>query len=118
MPADQLVHETLADRVVIKDVALASELGVEDDLEQQVSKLFGHLVVVARLDGVEQLVDLFDRVPTQRPMVLFAVPRTSVRRAQGGHDLQELADGREFLGRRLGHGNLEGSGWWSVISDQ
>ena len=70
---------------------------MENHLQQQIAQFLGHLVVVARLDGVNQFIDLLNRVAAQRLMVLLAVPRTARRRAQPGHDFEQIVDGGRFF---------------------
>jgi ABC-type polar amino acid transport system ATPase subunit len=55
-----------ADLFKIKRAAFARELAVENHLQQQIAQFLGHLVVVARLDGVNQFIDLLDGVAAQR----------------------------------------------------
>src|SRR5207249_7002817 len=41
-------------------------------------------------NGVDQLIDLFDRMETERLVVLFPIPWASFRRTQFGHYLQQF----------------------------
>jgi hypothetical protein len=50
-----------------------------------------------RLDGVNQFIDLLDGVAAQRHVRLLAVPRTARRRAQPGHDFEQIVDGGLFF---------------------
>ena len=67
----------------------ARQLGLEDDLQQQIAELLAQVVGRAAIDRVDHLVRLFDHVGTQRLQRLLAVPRASVRREQALHDLDE-----------------------------
>ena len=65
MPAHELFHDQPADLFEIKRAAFARQLAVEDDLQQQIAEFLGHFVVVLRLDGVNQFIDLLDGVAPQ-----------------------------------------------------
>jgi hypothetical protein len=74
MAPDELVGDAPRDGVKVKGAAFAAELTVKDDLEQEVAQFLDHLLFVARLDGIEKFVYLFDGVVSERVVVLFAVP--------------------------------------------
>src|ERR1017187_1989462 len=97
MTADEFFHEHAADFLEIKRAALARELAVENHLQQQIAEFLGHLVIVARLDGVNQFINLLDGMAAQRHVALLAVPRTARGRAQPRHDLQQFLDGWALL---------------------
>jgi len=101
MTTDEFVHQMTCDLLEIERSALASQLTMENHLQQQVTQFLGHLVVIARFDGVNQLIDLFDGVAAQGQVVLLSVPRAALGRAQFGHDAQELVD-RRFLFHKFG----------------
>ena len=63
----------------------AAEVGVKQHLVQHVPEFLDHVRPVARLDGVDELVALFDQVFEQRLVCLFAVPRAPVLAAQSRH---------------------------------
>ena len=63
-------------------------------LQQQIAEFLRHFMVVAGFDGVNQFIDLLDGVAAQRHVALLAVPRTTARRAQPRHDLEQIVDGR------------------------
>ena len=81
-----LFHEQAADLFKIKRAAFARQLAMKNNLQQQITEFLGHLVVVARLDGVNQFIDLLDGVAPQRHVALLAVPRTTRGRAEPSHD--------------------------------
>src|SRR5437868_1365963 len=82
------------DFLEIKRAPLRCELAVKHDLEQQIAEFFGQFMVVTGFDGIEQLVNLLDRVPTEREMVLFPIPWAALWRTQPRHDLQQIINGR------------------------
>ena len=80
--ADDLRGERGLDVGQVEDAFLGGELGVQDDLQQQVAELAGQLGGRAALERVVDLVRLLEQVVAQRGVGLLAVPRTAVRLAQ------------------------------------
>ena len=66
---DQLGHDPLGHVVDVPPALLRRDLRVERHLQQQVAELVADRVVVAAVDGVEQLVRLLQEVPGQRRCV-------------------------------------------------
>ena len=63
---------------------------MESDLEQQVAKFVTQFVEIVLLDGIGDLVGLFERVWRDGPEVLLQVPgATAAGIAQAGHDFQQ-----------------------------
>ena len=77
MSANQFVGDVAGNFFKIKSAPFVGELAMKDDLEEKVTEFFGHLVVIAGLDGIEQFINLLDRVPAQCAMILLTVPGTS-----------------------------------------
>jgi hypothetical protein len=50
-------------------------------------------VIVARLNGVYQLINFLHRVPAQGQVILLAVSRAAPRRTQASHYLEKVVDG-------------------------
>ena len=65
-------------------------LCIKQHLQQQVAEFFGKMRKVSPLDGVEDLVGLFERVLTNGIESLLAVPGAATRRTQSGHDRRRL----------------------------
>ena len=82
--------------------ALPGDVGMEDDLQEQVAQLGGQLVVVAVVDGLGHLVGLLDRHGLHALVGLLAVPGTAAGGAQAGDQLDEAGEG-ETGGRGLEH---------------
>ena len=107
-------HELVADGghdVVGPERALrAAELGLEDDLEQEIAELGAELAPVAAVDRVDDLARLLEHVAAQRLEGLLAVPRAAVGREQALHQLDEAGKGlsRLLLERRDDDG-IEGA---------
>src|SRR5213593_1922348 len=87
------------DFLEIKGAALFAKLTMENNLKQQVPQLFNQFMVVARFDCIQELIDLLDGMPTERLMVLLAVPGAASRGPEARHHPQQVLNGR----RRLYH---------------
>ena len=87
MAADELGVQVFGD-VAEVEVAAASggHLRIEEHLQQQVAELVLQVRPGAALDGVEDLVGLFERVALDGVEGLLAVPGAAAGRAQAGHD--------------------------------
>src|SRR5262249_11030949 len=72
-----------------------------DHLEEDVAELVAERRRVAAVDGVQHLVGLLDEIRTEGRVRLLAVPRTTTRRPQPRHDVDETAEAREGL--RVSH---------------
>ena len=88
VPADQLQAAVVGHRGEVALAALLEEQRQEHDLEEHVAQLVEHLLVVARLGGVGQLVGLLDRVRHDRAGVLLTIPGALA--AEQPRDLVEL----------------------------
>jgi hypothetical protein len=89
MPAHQLVAYLVDDGVDIEAAGFLCEVSMKDDVEENISQLFGKAFEIARLDGFEHFVDFLDQHGLERIEVLLLVPRTAVRTSQRGHDFDE-----------------------------
>ena len=99
MAPDQFVRDMPRDLLEIERPALARQLAMKDDLQQQIAEFFQHLVVVTGFNGVHQFIDFLDGVEPQRSVVLFAVPGTTRGRPQPAHDLDQPVDRGIFFHR-------------------
>ena len=80
--------------VVEREIAvLRRDLRVHDDLQQQVSELFAHMVFFVEVDRFEKFRRLFDEPRAERAVRLFPIPRTSVRRAEPGDRRNQIVNG-------------------------
>ena len=79
MPPDQFIRNAAGDFLEVKCPAFPGQLAMENNLQEQIAKFLFQFMVVAGFDGVEHLIDLFDRMPTQRHVVLLAVPGAALR---------------------------------------
>ena len=105
----ELGRKAAGDRCQVEIPALGSDLCVEDHLEEQVAQLVFEVVQGAPVDGVRDLVGLFDGKRDERGGGLFAIPgATGIPIPQTRHDLHELIDGLHDPLRRLVPGLLAG----------
>src|SRR5438477_558300 len=72
--ANEFFSDMASDFFEIECAALLCQLTVEHHLEQQITQLLGHLLIVAGLNRIDQFIDLLDGMPAQRFVVLLAVP--------------------------------------------
>lgn len=93
MAANEFFGNVSGNVIEIKRAALAGELAVKDDLKEKVPKFFEHFVIVGGFDGIDEFVNLFDGVKTQRHVILLAVPGAAGGRAEAGHNFDEFIDG-------------------------
>jgi len=90
MPPDQLAVQ-LVEHVGDGEMPFVRrQLGIEQNLQQQVAKLFGQMREVTLLDRVEDLVGLFERVLADGVEGLLAIPWAPARRTQTRHDPRRL----------------------------
>src|SRR5205085_8020146 len=73
--------------------ALARELRVQDDLEEEVAQLLADLPGVPRVERLDDLVGLLEHVGPQRRSGLGAVPGAAALAAQARDDLDQAGDG-------------------------
>jgi len=62
------------------------DLGVEENLEEEVAEFLGEFGVVARVEGVENFVGFLDEVGAEGGVGLFAIPGAAAGGAKAGHD--------------------------------
>ena len=73
--------------------SLASQLRVHHHLKQKVAQFLAEVRIVSLLDGINDLVALFDERSSEAGVRLLAVPRATIRRAQADDDSLEAGDG-------------------------
>ena len=92
---------------------LGGHLRVKEHLQQEVAEFIAQLRPGAPLNGVEDLVGFFQRMPLDRVEGLLLIPGAAVRPAQTGHDGSGLCNGlagfpclRNFQGFLICHGSM------------
>jgi hypothetical protein len=103
VPSGHLVADSV-DHVVHRELAgLGPELSVEDDLKQQVAELLHEMVPRALVDGLHDLVGLFDDVRAKGSPGLLAIPRAATFGPEASHEGEE---GDEASAGGVSHGTI------------
>ena len=103
--ADHLVVDSGDHVGNIEGAGFQGQIGVKQDLQQQVAEFFGQFAWIAFFQGVENLVSLLDQVGFQGCMGLLAVPGATTRGAQASLDVDQ---GFEEVSNRLAGWFLSG----------
>jgi len=86
MAANHFVVD-FADDVVDGEAAVfGGNLGMEEDLEEEVAEFLGEFGVVSGVEGVEDFIGFFDQVGAEGGVGLLAVPGAAAGRTEVGHD--------------------------------
>ena len=105
MAIDQLLAEGVADVLDVVLAFLLADLGVKNDVEQQVAQLLFDLLGVIFEDGLAQFKGLLDGVCAEALARLHAVPRAFL--PQVVHDVEQSAEGLHLFFFRM-HENIGG----------
>jgi len=100
---DKFFGQLLGDRPEVEGLTLLGELGVKDDVEEDIAEFLPKRLVIALVNGFEKFVDLLQNHRPKSPMGLLAIPRAALRTAQAGHDFGQSANfihPLEIRGRR------------------
>src|SRR6185369_14365313 len=95
MPAHHLVVNRSGDVVDCEFTAFLRDLCIENYLKQQVTELvaeFARPAFARILDGFKRLIRLFEQHRRERGVSLFAVPWTSIWRAQAIHEGNQIIE--------------------------
>ena len=90
MAANQLAIEVIENIRNGKAALVGRHLCIKQHLQKQITKLFGEVVEVAALNGVEDLIGLFKGVFANGVEGLLAVPWTAAGSAEPSHDGHRL----------------------------
>jgi hypothetical protein len=79
--------------------AFGGEIGVEDDLEEEITEFFAEVGVIRVADGVDRLAGFLEESGAEGFVGLLAVPGATFGRAEEADDGAEAGDGfgREFI---------------------
>jgi hypothetical protein len=104
VPPHQLLVDGVQRVADMKQLLLGRHLRVEDRLQHEVAQFLCQIVPRAPVDGIEHFVSFFQRVRLDGVEGLFAIPRATARRAQAGHDRDQVLTlaGVDSLTRRGG----------------
>ena len=86
MPADHLGDNAGDDITEIEGARFGGNLGVEDDLEQDVSQFLLQTDDIPGIEFLEGLVGFLEQEPPEALVGLLTVPRATVDGSQPGHD--------------------------------
>src|SRR5437870_5255643 len=89
VPPNQLVPDGVRNISGVEMPLLPAKLGLKYDLEQKITELFLVVVHASTLEGVDDLVCLFNQVGFQRSQGLLVIPRAAAGPAEPGHDGDE-----------------------------
>ena len=87
----------------VEAALVRGDLGVDDDLQQEVAQLAGEVLVVAALDRLHHLVGLFDRHGLEALVGLLPVPWAAARRPQPRDQGHEGLEGGARPGALVAH---------------
>ena len=100
---DQLFADAVRHVVDVECALFLLHLGVEYHLQQNIAKLFLHMLGVLVVDGFADLVGLLDEVAADRMMILLTVPHAAVRRAQDFHNAEQIIELVTILYFKINH---------------
>ena len=86
MPVHKLAREPVEHVVNRKTSLLLGHFRIEEDLQQQVAELAGEFAPVAIVNGLDDLVSLFQRIRLDGIEGLLAIPGAAPRSPQALHD--------------------------------
>ncbi len=92
MAANHLVGDGSDHAVEVEPAVLRGERRLEHHLEEQVTELVAERLGRTRVDGLDDLVGLFDHVSAQGLQGLRAIPGAALGREQGRHQLGQLGE--------------------------
>ena len=87
---DKLFANAVGDVAEIEVARLLLHLRVEHHLHEQVAELLGHKLLIIFVDGLYDLVGLFDKILFYAHMSLLGIPRAAARSAKQTHNLKEI----------------------------
>ena len=90
MSPDKFGREMIDDVVDGERSGLSCNLAMKDDLKQHVAQFLLELRHVLLVDGLQNFVGFFEQIGLQGLVGLFPIPRTSVRRPEGGHEIDQF----------------------------
>src|SRR5437870_5147269 len=92
MATNELLDDPLNHVVDREDTGFGLELGVEDHLQEHVSKLLDQMVHVSGFDRLDGLVALFNQIALERLVILLAIPGASALAPQPGHHPYQILE--------------------------
>jgi hypothetical protein len=81
---------------------LAGDLGMKENLKQEVTQFLRELSVIGGIERVEYFVGFLNEVGAERSVGLLAIPRATARGAETRHNSYKFVEGRTNARRRCG----------------
>ena len=78
MTANNLGGNALQNICEPEGACFAGNLGMEDNLKQQIAKFFGHFINLTGIEGSQSFVGFFQQVGAQAGMGLLAIPGAAI----------------------------------------
>jgi hypothetical protein len=85
MTLDQFIIYLVANSVNIEGVVLRCNPSVKNDVQKQIAQLLGQLIRIFRIDSIQDLISLLNKIRFQGFMILCLVPGAAIRPAKFGH---------------------------------
>jgi len=98
MAADQFPADAVDDIADVEASPFLGQLGVENDLKEEISQLLLKIPVISAPDGLSDLGGFFAKIFQEGTMGLFPVPRTAPLSAQASHEPDQIVEGILFSG--------------------
>ena len=89
---DQLLSQTLHHVINGEGPCFSCNLGVEKNLEEQITEFLPELPRILLVDGFEDFIRLLEQIWLQGVMGLFPIPRAPVQRPKTGHESHEFSE--------------------------
>jgi hypothetical protein len=93
MAANHFVVNGADDVMDGEAIFFGGDLGVKEDLKEEVAEFIGELGIVTGVEGIEDFVRFFDEVGAEGGVGLLAVPGAAGGRAEAGHESDEFFEG-------------------------
>ena len=103
MSPNQLRGDMTYDCIEIKGPTLFAQLAMKNHLQQKIAQFLCYFMVVLGFYGVEQLINFFDRMPTEGHVILLSIPGAAVWRPETSHQINQQL--KFFTGSGVGHPN-------------
>ncbi len=104
MAGDHLASMLIEELIDGEAGLFAPDLGAEKKEEDEVPQLFAERLRVVALDGVDDLVGLFDEIRSHGAQTLLAIPWTAVGTAEPADEAEQFGEGRLLAGAEGGEG--------------
>jgi hypothetical protein len=87
MPISHLFRDLLQDLGQVKLPPLLSQADKEKDLEEEITQFLTHILRSPSLDGIENLIGLFQQIHLDGGICLKGIPWTAISAAEFGYQI-------------------------------